>query len=74
MQTVLLKILNLFMYYTCYLCICIYMYMYFFQIVLMVVGTDSVHTKEYSHVNQKLAENTNHQDSDLCSSGIVYDS
>lgn len=48
--------------------------MYFFQIVLMVVGTDSVHTKEYSHVNQKLAENTNHQDSDLCSSGIVYDS
>ncbi|XP_012233055.2 uncharacterized protein [Linepithema humile] len=38
------------------------------HIVLMVVGTDSVHTKEYSHVNQKLAENTNHQDSDLCSS------
>lgn len=29
----------------------------------MVVGTDSVHTKEYSHVNQKLSENTNCQDS-----------
>ncbi|XP_025990400.1 uncharacterized protein LOC105198277 isoform X2 [Solenopsis invicta] len=27
------------------------------NIVLMVVGTDSVHMKEYSHVDQKLAEN-----------------
>lgn len=29
----------------------------------MVVGTDSVHMKEYSHVNQKLAENC--QDSNI---------
>lgn len=37
--------------------------MYFSQIVLMVVGTDSVHMKEYSHVHQKLTENF--QDSDI---------
>lgn len=42
-----------------------------FQIVLMVVGSDSVHMKEYSSINQKLAENTNCQDSDtLYSSGM----
>ncbi|KAL6422368.1 hypothetical protein ACFW04_010603 [Cataglyphis niger] len=35
------------------------------NIVLMVVGSDSVHMKEYSSVNQKLAENTNCQDSDI---------
>ncbi|XP_020296168.1 uncharacterized protein LOC109861073 isoform X2 [Pseudomyrmex gracilis] len=29
------------------------------NIVLMVIGSDSVHMKEYSHVNQKLTENTN---------------
>lgn len=33
------------------------------NIVLMVVGTDSVHMKEYSHVHQKLAENC--QDSNI---------
>ncbi|XP_011351884.1 uncharacterized protein LOC105287796 isoform X2 [Ooceraea biroi] len=34
------------------------------KIVLMVVGTDSVHMKEYSHVNEELAEKTNCPDSD----------
>ncbi|TGZ45852.1 uncharacterized protein [Temnothorax longispinosus] len=33
------------------------------NIVFMVVGTDSVHMKEYSHVHQKLAENS--QDSNI---------
>lgn len=61
------------MYYTCYLSSIYISFFLSFQIVLMVVGTDSVHTKEYSHVNQTLAENTNYQDSDLCSSGIFYD-
>ncbi|XP_011154421.1 uncharacterized protein LOC105192174 isoform X2 [Harpegnathos saltator] len=32
------------------------------NIVLMVVGTDSVHMEEYSHVNQKLSENAKCQD------------
>jgi len=36
----------------------------------MVVGTDSVHMKEYSHVHQKLAENC--QDSNICSPGMFY--
>lgn len=42
-----------------------------FQIVLMVVGTDSVHMKEYSHFHQKLSENC--QDSNIVySPGIFY--
>ncbi|XP_018307903.1 uncharacterized protein [Mycetomoellerius zeteki] len=36
------------------------------NIVLMVVGTDSVHMKEYSHIHQKLAENC--QDSNIACS------
>lgn len=38
----------------------------------MVVGSDSVHMKEYSSVNQKLAENTNCQDSDILYSSGTF--
>lgn len=39
----------------------------------MVVGTDSVHMKEYSHFHQKLAENC--QDSNIVySPGMFYNS
>lgn len=42
----------------------------------MVVGTDSVHMKEYSHVNENLAEKANCQNSDQTAiySGMVHDS
>lgn len=52
------------------------LYIYFtnisFQIVLMVVGTDSVHMKEYSHVHQTLAENCQ-DDNIIYSSGMFHD-
>lgn len=41
----------------------------------MVVGTDTVHTKEYSHVDQKLSENIKYPNSDtLYLPGIFFES